>query len=88
MKKRPGEDRESSTPANDPMVVTLKCTLIMLEKRMMEMALCQQWVNSVLRYCKTMWIVEQFNLARDTVVTSRTEAANELERGFRNELKN
>ena len=84
-----------NTPANDPMVVTAKCTRIMLEERMLEMALRLDntleftafstwkvpkmiWVNGVPGCGKTTWIVKQFDIARDTVVTSTTEAANEL----------
>ena len=36
------------------------------------------WVNGVPGCGKTTWIVEQFDFARDAVVTSTTEAANEL----------
>ena len=38
MKRRTGY-LKFYTPANDPMVVTAKCTQIMLEERMLEMAI-------------------------------------------------
>ncbi|XP_050563196.1 uncharacterized protein LOC118276113 isoform X1 [Spodoptera frugiperda] len=84
------------TPPNDSLVVVAKCTRIMLDDGILEMAKsisesgpdgitfeswCTprfHWTNGVPGCGKTTWIVDQFDADKDLIVTTTTEAANDL----------
>lgn len=83
-------------PSNDPIVVTAKCTKIMLDDRILEMAKTIernsdveanwenwevpkiQWVNGVPGCGKTTWVISHFDVDRDAIITTTTEAAKDL----------
>lgn len=85
-----------ATPSNDPIVVTAKCTKIMLDDRILEMAQTIernldveaswenwvvpkiQWVNGVPGCGKTTWVIRHFDVDKDAIITTTTEAAKDL----------
>lgn len=84
------------TPPGDPVVVVAKCTKVMLDDRILEMANTIsgdlsdgkipehwvqptiEWVNGVPGCGKTTWVMSQIDAERDMIVTTTTEAANDL----------
>ncbi|KOB69843.1 Replicase large subunit [Operophtera brumata] len=82
------------TPVSDPIVVVARCTKIMLDDKILEkvktLSGCQEadwkhwtipnirWINGVPGRGKTTWVVKNFNVDKDTIITSTTEAANDL----------
>ncbi|XP_069361305.1 uncharacterized protein [Maniola hyperantus] len=82
------------TDPDDPVVVVARCTRIMLQEKILEraktiagnnnetLALWEtpkiKWVNGVPGCGKTTWIVRNFDTRNDIVITSTTEAVNDL----------
>lgn len=84
------------TPPEDSLVVVARCTRIMLDDGILEMAKSISgtgpdgvvfrdwdtpmfhWTNGVPGCGKTTWIMNQFEAERDLIVTTTTEAANDL----------
>lgn len=83
-------------PTDDPEVVTAKCTKIMLDDRILEMAEKISgspaeggvfahwavpkitWVNGVPGCGKTTWVIQNFDVKRDLIITNTTQAALDL----------
>lgn len=81
-------------PDDDPIVVTAKCTKIMTDDMILEMAQSIlrntpssggnwavpniRWVNGVPGCGKTTWVVKHFDEEKDVVATTTTEAAKDL----------
>lgn len=85
------------TPPNDPIVVIARCTKIMLDDRILEMAKTIEgspgvdakswegwevpafrWINGVPGCGKTTWVVRHFDVDKDVIITTTTEAAKDL----------
>ena len=81
------------TPPNDPIAVTTKNTKIMLDDRILRMAISMvndlssganwdvpliEWVNGVPGCGKTSWVISSFDIGHDIVITTTVEAAKDL----------
>lgn len=83
------------TPPNDPIVVVAKCTRIMLNGKILEMARTTAqtiyynvvpeftWINGVPGCGKTTWIVDHFYPQTDVIITTTIEAAKDVKERLR-----